>query len=92
MDWQEDVFPEADLYIRSIFPLCNSCQDMHKTYSFTLWDRDNPGFPLFDPDDKLGTVSFGGCSAIAPTTAKISGSNYTYELGYEIACEIVRCP
>ena len=63
--------------------VCDTCQDINKTTSIDLYDRDD--WPI-DPDDHLGSTSVSGCSTIPTKTVKFSGSTYTYWLKYRVAC------
>jgi hypothetical protein len=78
--------PAAMMSINQLYLLCDSCQGISKTTTLDLWDLDDPGFPLFDPDDHLGSERVAGCSTIPLKTVKLSGSNYTYWLKYRVAC------
>lgn len=72
--------------INRTYLTCDTCQNINKSTKLKLYDADDPGFPLFDPDDHLGTENVNGCSAIPTKNVKFSGSNYTYYLKYRVAC------
>jgi hypothetical protein len=75
----------------SVFLLCDTCQDLRKTIKFNLWDLDDPGFPIYDNDDFLGSGKESGCSPVEKTTT-YQGQNYTYWLKYHVVCYEVQCP
>lgn len=81
-----DVRGVRTMPINQVYLLCDDCQNIKKTTKLELYDQDDPGFPLFDPDDHLGTQNVSGCSTVPLKTVKFSGSNYTYWLRYRVAC------
>jgi hypothetical protein len=77
-----------------VYMVCDTCKNLQKTITFKLLDLDDPGFPLFDDHDFLGSGQAGGCTVPSPPQQEIkfSGSNYTYWLRYHLACYEVDCP
>lgn len=90
--WREDIKATADLIVEDSFLICDTCNNVYKTIDMELVDRDDPGFPLFDPDDHLGTVRVKECSTMPWTTTTLSGSNYTYDFVYRVTCAETTCP
>ena len=81
-----NVIGTTTMTINKTYLTCDTCQNINKSTKLKLYDADDPGFPLFDPDDHLGTENVNGCSAVPLKTVKFSGSNYTYHLKYRVAC------
>jgi len=71
--------------------LCDTCKDIRHTIYFDLWDMDDPGFPLLDENDHLGSTFEAGCD---PLNRKITfqGRDYTYYIDYHVTCYEVSCP
>lgn len=90
--WDDNIHAVTDLLVNDSVALCDTCNGIQKTIDMDLWDRDEPGWPVWDPHDHLGTVSVSGCSTTPWTTTRVSGSNYTYDFVYRVTCAETTCP
>lgn len=79
------------MQIGKAYLTCDTCVNFSKNTKLKLYDADDPGFPVFDPDDHLGTENVNGCTAVPTKSVKFSGSNYTYYLKYRVSCVWEEC-
>ena len=82
----KDIKGPKEMALNLGYLTCDTCLSFQKDTRLDLFDQDDDYFPLFDPDDHLGSQAVAGCTAIPLWNVKMAGSNYTYFLKYRVAC------